>query len=331
MKNRPKQANRAAFTLIEMMVVVAIIGILIAGVFRMMSIVGESNKKAVTTARMQKLQNALSGFYAEYGTYPPVTAHGSPDPFTGEDPKDGKETQAGTLTAENANRSSRSQPLAFEYPNAQSLDDYINTRFQQDGIINVNQAVGQIAATLPKDNWQDVKLFKFGVLSYLLPRVELMGGEDLAGNKETAMTPKLNFFKSRQWTKNNAGTPAAQRVRENRAAARWMPNFENIIGGGFTIMGIDTAEPYAGGPWFMSGPGYLSNGTKYVLMGMTIRDGWGNELYYYSAPPYQSYRVWSAGPNGVTFPPWITLDSLSASDRKTVSAWVDDDVVRFDR
>ncbi len=331
MQKRQKRERSAAFTLIEMMVVVAIIGILIAGVFRLMGAAGENNKKAVTIARMQKLQNALSGFYAEYGTYPPVTPHGSPDPFVEESAKDGKENKASSLTAGNASRAARSQPLAFEYPNAQSLDEYINTRFQKEGIINVNQALGQNAATIPTSDWTETKIFKFGVLSYLLPRVELMGGEDLAGNRETPMTPKLNFFKSRQWTKNNSGSPSAQRTRENRAVARWLPNFENCIGGGFGLMGIDTAEPNAGGPWFMSGAGYNYNSTRYVLMGMTIRDGWGNELYYYSAPPYQSYRVWSAGPNGVTFPPWISLDSLSSEDRKSASSWVEDDVVRFDR
>ena len=87
-----------------------------------------------------------------------------------------------------------------------------------------------------------------------------------------------------------------------------------------------------------STPYKSSGGNLFVLGKMALFDGWtsdhrkwDNELYYYSAPPYQSYRIWSAGPNGKTFPPWIPLDSLSVEMRKKVSAWTSDDIARFDR
>ena len=78
---------------------------------------------------------------------------------------------------------------------------------------------------------------------------------------------------------------------------------------------------------------------KYVLQYITLKDGWGREFYYYSAPPYQSYRLWSAGPNGKTFPPWITMETLKKKDSSTngkkdvdlARDWVEDDIVRFDR
>jgi hypothetical protein len=150
-------------------------------------------------------------------------------------------------------------------------------------------------------------------------------------------TPNPNFFKSLQWSKNNSGSLSAQQTRENRAVARWLPNFEGSLYGGYTIMGIQTAEPDHGGPHLVgaSTGGFYpigGGGTKYVLVSITIHDGWGNDLYYYSAPPYQSYRIWSAGPNGSTFPPWISLDSIpSVADRKLVTTWTEDDIVRFDR
>jgi type II secretory pathway pseudopilin PulG len=318
-----------------MMVVVAIIGVLIAGVFRLMGAAGESNKKAVTVARLQKLQNALSGFYAEYGTYPPVTQHGSPDPFVKMDESNGQEVNTSDLSADNATRAAGVQSIGFEYPNVASLDDYINTRFQEYDIRSVNQQLGPVAATLTGSEWEganEVKIFRFGVLSYLLPRVELMGGEDLAN--KTGDTPNQNFFKSRQWAKNNTGSLEAQRLRENHAVARWLPNFEGCLHGGYNLMGISTAAKDQGGPIF-SGinkyPSGAQGGNKYVLICITLQDGWGKDLFYYSAPPYQSYRVWSAGPNGVTFPPWIGLESLSPTDRKRVTSWVQDDIVRFDR
>ncbi|MFA6633287.1 MAG: type II secretion system protein, partial [Kiritimatiellia bacterium] len=82
---RHSAPRRAAFTLIEMMVVVALIGILVGGVFRLLSAAGENARRAETIERLQRVENAISGFYAKYGTYPPVPRHGSPDPFSKED------------------------------------------------------------------------------------------------------------------------------------------------------------------------------------------------------------------------------------------------------
>jgi len=342
MKKKPNQEKRAAFTLIEMLVVVVIIGILIAGVFRLMGAAGESNKKALTVARLQKMQNALSGFYAEYGTYPPVVPHDSPDPYARQDPDTGTAKSPATSllvsdAAEYANKAAGSQPIAFEYPSPDSatLNTYINERYKGIEAENVNDALGQSAASPTLGaRWQDAKIFKFGVLSYLLPRVQLIGGDELAkDNPDPEQVPDMNFFGSQQWSKNNAGSRAAQSARENRAVARWLPNFENSLYGGYNNMcnmGINTAEPEHGGPHF-SGPYRTQSSPKYMLMSMTIHDGWGHELYYYSAPPYQSYRIWSAGPNGITFPPWITLESLpSEKDREMATLWIEDDIVRFD-
>ena len=47
-------------------------------------------------------------------------------------------------------------------------------------------------------------------------------------------------------------------------------------------------------------PAYTKGDNKYVLRMMTIRDAWGNDFYYHSAPPYQSYRL-VGRPDGVTF------------------------------
>ena len=114
-----------------------------------------------------------------------------------------------------------------------------------------------------------------------------------------------------------------------------MPNFEGILYGGMSHFGISTGAPKEAGPRFTSGSGgqgFVTGGSsKYVLQIVSIHDGWGRNFYYYSPPPYQTYRIWSAGSNGNTFPPWVDVNSLSAGDRKRVSDWIKDDISRFDQ
>jgi len=351
-----------AFTLIEMMVVVVVISILIAGVFKLMSAASVNNKRAVTIARMERLQNALSGFYALYGTYPPVELYGSPDPFGQGREDDFGDELLSSLDARSAAWASKCQPVAFEYPSAKISDEYVA---QVVGGSGINQTLGQTAAssTLSSD-WKDIKMFKFGLLSYLLPRVEVIGIP--SENKFGVNQPDKNFYKSNQWKNNNLTSRTlrptdeddailkvlrAQLQIENAACARWLPNFEGIIYSGKTpdLLGIKIAKDGGGINKFR-----LSYWTNYnggdededhcilskkerrpyesgALRYMTIRDGWGQEFYYHSDPPYQSYRIWSAGPNENTFPPWIPIDSLSGAQRKTVVEWTKDDIVGFDR
>ena len=78
--------------------------------------------------------------------------------------------------------------------------------------------------------------------------------------------------------------------------------------------------------------GYSSgggSGDKYLLNCMTVRDGWHTDLYYYSDPPYQSYRLWSAGGNRKTFPPWCDLDEFDSSEINTIRDWISDDFVHL--
>lgn len=349
-------SNRQAFTLIELMVVVAIIAILIGGVFQLLSTVGQLNQKSDTMARMQRVQNAISGFYAEYGYYPPVPQYTTPDPWAASLKDDYNEQFQDTSTesgfARVCNYAAASQPMAFEYPPATGLDPYINKTFQEWSILSPNTALGSSADTIPKDEWKDVKLFKFGLLSFLLPRVELVGFSGIAGGS-TSLEPDLNFYESRQWKKNNPVSNVsstrkaleAQQTIENRAVARWLPNLEGIVQGGRTILGIDTHEANTAGDEggyrtraktdsggkVIDLLSYDYNSQKYVLQFVSLRDGWGRELFYYSPPPYQSYRLWSAGKDGRTFPPWIPINSLSSQERKWVAAWIKDDIVRFDR
>ena len=50
---------------------------LMAIVFRLTGIAGSASKRETTVYRMQCLENCLSGYYAVFGSYPPVPLQGA--------------------------------------------------------------------------------------------------------------------------------------------------------------------------------------------------------------------------------------------------------------
>lgn len=347
--DRSDRFGRRAFTMIELMVVVSIIAILIGGVFKIFRTVQDMNAKATTIARMQCIQNAISAFYAEYGYYPPVPRYSSPDPWKIHEDDYGVsiDTSSEEGFANACSKAASSQSVTFEFPPKQSEDPYINQSFRDFGIQSANSVLGGTADTITQESWPEVKMFKFGLLSYLLPRLETVGFSGNT-NPDTESEPDLRFYESRQWKKNNPVSGVsnirkaleAQKITENRAAARWLPNLEGIVDCGKIILGVDTADKkYNSGVYYTistsaSGEpqGYThgDGGGEYLLKRVNLNDGWRRGFYYFSSPPYQSYQLWSAGDNGRTFPPWIPLNGLTDKERAWVADWIKDDIVRFD-
>ena len=68
---------KKAFTLVELLIVVVVLVTLMAVTFRLSSIGSNQTARNKTVSRLQKLENCLSGYYAAFGTYPPVRLHGS--------------------------------------------------------------------------------------------------------------------------------------------------------------------------------------------------------------------------------------------------------------
>lgn len=345
-------SSRRAFTLLELMVVLVIIGILMASVFKLFSAVSENSRKAQTKARMERLQNAISGFYSSYGTYPPVpSTYSYPDPMNASDDRGAQGGEkipwSGDHKADAALWASRSQPVAFEYPYPQTYDEFINEKFRDQQIRTANEVYGN-AGSIKESSWTEVKMFKFGLMSFLLPRVTLIGipADKTPFGKDQ---PKEGFYGSKQWSEHNqtsrTGVGSADKLRnalrnqrelELRECAKWLPNLEGLVSGNApTILntqlasGEHMADSMGGSSQFRGV--YAKDGQKTILFCTTVIDGWGNDFFYYSAPPYQSYRIWSAGADGKTFPPWIPLESLSSEDLKLVSEWIKDDIVGFDR
>lgn len=154
---------------------------------------------------------------------------------------------------------------------------------------------------------------------------------------------------AQQWRKGdkNENVIKLQMVPSQAVCARWLPNLENICDCGYIFKpfgvallpegskGILGTHDNMGGlvSKFMEATCTPDNNTnnkdQYVLDEVTIKDGWGHEFYYYSRSPYQSYTLWSAGPDGKTFPPWIARDQLSGQELDLAAKWTKDDIAHM--
>ena len=322
------------FTLIELMIVIAIIGILIGTTFKLMQVAADSKARAVTRARLERLQNALSGYYAIYGMYPAVPLYGDPDPASGKNSSEDKGAGIKSGTQESAQTAARAQPVGFEYPTPTWMDNQIPILFYPDNVISLNTAIGSLSPT--DGDWNKYKGFKFGLMSFLLPRVEIVGHPN-NGSK----APVRDVYQKAQWMDNNLSSrvPGSsgqditllltnlekQRVIENEECVRWLPCFEGILRSfASSVLGVKINGDINGGHRLAARQ--MIDGPKVALAFITITDGWGRELFYHSAPPYQSFRVWSAGPDGLTYPPWVPSTDATYKSLKA-QTWTKDDII----
>ena len=360
------------FTLIELMVVVTVIVILMSIAFKLASMGDAQEKYAVTNRRVQAMNNAISGYYAAFGSYPPVKLHAKRDIFVRAD-SNGMQDEDGVIESglkwSNVHAALMAQPVAVEYPFSTASAgriERVSTRLQEratsgaevdkdfrkdkfkNGFRPLVTPGAQLAGRQNSTDFNYAPIFKFGVLSYLLPRYLFMTLGD------------SSLYNLKQWTYNNEPQKKAhsdgraeytwENIKDDvqngfsgrvamlpsqAACARWMPNLQNIILQGGTFFGVNTSTTKGGLPltlFHANNPGLKiycptkNPSQQYVLDGMWVHDGWGNDLYYYSPQPYQSYKLWSAGPNGKTFPPWVDLSSLEGSARTTAAGWMVDDI-----
>lgn len=409
---------KKGFTLIEMLVVVVVLVTLMTMTFRLSSIGSDQSARTKAVDRLQRLENCLSGYYAAYGSYPPVPLHGSRnyrlpvcihgiqsetesamnwDWFdkTKHKVKDGSsENEYRDWTKVQA--ACKAQPIdcCFPFPNDwTSYLDEMQKSFASDGK-TANFGAGSLATKLSpyqdEHEWRRVQAFKFGLMSFLLPRYMLMlrGEEELYDDQEQWLRNNdmpcdpitgerfdkrdlddddSRWHNVREFALDQDPEKQAhiQNIPSQAVCARWMPNLEGICKysrDDFKFFGIDIRDgdskdnpglsPYEkpethvpgdrgencqdGGSSSSGGGG--SSGA-YVLDRVTVRDGFYlpdengdgfpeyGEFYYYSPPPYQSYVLWSAGPNGRTFPPWVPRETLDSKARECVEYWTEDDIV----
>lgn len=65
--------KKRGFTLIEMLAVILVLALLMGMLVRLFPNISRQSEKAVTIKKLNKVAYAINEFYAEYGTYPPVS------------------------------------------------------------------------------------------------------------------------------------------------------------------------------------------------------------------------------------------------------------------
>ena len=390
---------KKAFTLIELLVVVLVIASLVGIVFRLGNITGAQTAVTSTMVKLQKLENCLSGYYAAFGNYPPVKLHGSRSIFCKVNAygiqQVTEDEQPGVLNWGRVDAACMSQPVAMNYPFSDKNLDYIDKVSKElkrkhdegkkpycdkpalaylfDGIRNP----AMLSAKMGETEWTEIQLFRFGLLSFLLPRYVVMvqhagNGWDEGKKKKTNIdSSRLNMYDQfAQWNRNNQlpcrfdtglHYPNWQAfAREDKykvmlmpsqaVTQRWAPNLKDIVPqynaetGEYNSDASTVVDAYDPDPPLYSagdsqGGEGLTGTQQYVLDGATVRDDFkdgeypqGKEFYYYSPRPYQTYRLWSAGPNHKSFPPWIpeeTIKTFGAADQQKIYEWMKDDLVKM--
>lgn len=393
---------KKAFTLVELLVVVVVIAILMAVTFRIVGVGEEETKRSKTVQRMHALETCISGYFAAFGSYPPVRLHGSRNIFykvnqQGVQVVD-EEPEYGDFNWIKVHAACRSQPVAMNYPFKEKVWEEIKKTSElvqkmynkeKGGLAEVAgtgfdalQTPAQLTSKSEEDAWTHLNLFRFGLMSFLLPRFMIM--------MEGADTSIYDKFL--QWGENNNvpckfedGVPyedwedIAKQVKppspnsdeindelwkvallpSQIITSRWIACLEKVCQvqtpymAEFKVWGVNIVAddsqsdltqaglttqisyPWRYPPIFSSGDLQSEkNGwtQAYALDGISCRDGWGEEFYYYSPSPHQSYRLWSAGKNLKTFPPWITekeIDELNSSWASEARLWKSDDLVHM--
>lgn len=376
---------KKGFTLIELLIVIAVLVTLMGMVFKLSGAGGENSRRVETIARLQKLENCLSGYFAAFGSYPPVRLHGSRSIYQPVSSHGIQKTGGGGTSLPNdeweawqqVRAACLSQPIACNFPYPASFDDHI--REISDGIKEmISQAAYDDLSEEQKQtlsagfhsaepdtfgsnrndsDWRNVQIFRYGVMSYLLPRflVMLRGDDVFYENGRFAQWSGLNELPCDPFTGNRfSDWQEVKRLAESTdksdlaklanipsqaACARWMPNLEGICSCSYSLplFGVDISSGEAmkvridspGSIELFSPHGSESDSVsdQYVLDSVTVCDGWGNDFYYYSPPPYQNYKLWSSGPDGKTFPPWIARDRIQDTRvRELARRWSQDDI-----
>ena len=312
-----RKLHKSGFTLIELLVVTVVVVSLMAIVFRLTGIAGGASDQQETVSRMQKLENCLSGYYATFGSYPPVPLQGaSRNIYRKVSDKhrtiqtDDDEIDDSGLDEDRVRAACLAQPVAAMCPPPSgTVDDYNTLRSAVQSAFDADIYSGSDKThvqNLLKMDWQSLEnpgilsgyegeidakrlsLFRYGLMSFLLPRYRFM--LDCARGSKSGSSEAFNnsIDKYRQWTEFN---PLPPRMDTGIAYTSWK-DFCNTMGGDDDWQ-IDLIPSQAAcARWLPNLQGIVS-GRKVEFFGMSI--GTGNPNGIPEARYAGSFNLYSAG------------------------------------
>lgn len=271
---------RNGFTIIEMMIVLIIIAILSGFIFRMMTLSGQKNDIAETKAVVEKVANALEAYRAEFGSYPPVAVYNG------------------------------IQPVIFEFA-------VPGTGVEGDLGITPSMAAQMVNDSRTENKWNEFPVFTFGLASYFYPRywsTSQISPKEFYGDLEyddVIRSPQNKAQKSRvinQWTDHNNRSGAKINIQDMNKDMTAIRKFMQMLDASIESYVQNKQRVWKVKNWgcaeyHSEGPHHFYNGREYANSAIVFDDAWDHYLHYQSNPPYDSYRIWSAGPNGQTCDP----------------------------
>ena len=265
-------SSERGFTLVEMLIVTLIIVLLAGMVFRLVGLVGRNNSRNVTRATLEKTAAALEENKAIFGKYPDVKLY---------------------PTAEG-----RRPLIYYEFPCAVTYGDDEPSRKKK-----IQEFLTSDEGSLRKWTEDREGVFTFGLCSYFVPRVNGTAIPDPkspehAGGYYFIHPPSDSLKQPEQWSSFNKGNENGDSKRDLDAVRRILP----FLGAKFSSENKVVWESPGRTAGVLSMPWdrkkRLSNSKTNEIV--TIRDAWGHDLYYWSLPPYETYKLWSAGEDGMT-------------------------------
>jgi len=253
----------SGFTLIEMMIVFLVIIVLAGMVLRLVGLTGVRNAEAITRERLERVAQALEEFRAIYGRYPPVDYYPDRD---------------------------QPQPLDYEFP-------LKGDNTMPDSIKNTILSLSQN----DKNIWSPTygRVFTFGLLSYFFPRYRShaeRAPDDLIGRRGDRYDKKWALNQWSQYNEANVDGDIGDIMQNIESSRRILPFL------GASIRPDGTVEKYGivrvHHPRRYVNEAHEREERFYVTEQLVIWDGWDRPIHYRSRPPYDSYRLWSSGPDG---------------------------------
>ena len=190
---------KKGFTLVELLIVIVIVAILMAITFRVMGVSDNQTARQWTVMRLHALESAIGGYYAAFGSYPPVRLHGSRNIFCRLNQQGIQvlnQVDEGVLVWERVRAACLSQPVAMSYPPcahsaplAKKTSEDLQKLAEQDAEFGSGSTArvpfdgipttGRFSGKEDEAEWTELNLFKFGLMSFLLPRyIYMMQGAD---------------------------------------------------------------------------------------------------------------------------------------------------------